>query len=82
MMERKGSRDLIQGTLDMLILKTLGRGAMYGMRSLLLSSNARPTSFAWKKERFIRHSIAWSWLDSSKASGSVLKRTVGQSFIN
>jgi PadR family transcriptional regulator len=30
MMERKGSRDLIQGTLDMLILKTLGRGAMYG----------------------------------------------------
>jgi transcriptional regulator len=29
-MERKPSRDLIQGTLDMLILKTLGRTAMHG----------------------------------------------------
>jgi PadR family transcriptional regulator PadR len=29
-MERKPSRDLIQGTLDMLILKTLRRTAMHG----------------------------------------------------
>jgi transcriptional regulator len=29
-MGKKASRDLIQGTLDMLILKTLGRGAMHG----------------------------------------------------
>jgi PadR family transcriptional regulator, regulatory protein PadR len=29
-MGKKSSRDLIQGTLDMLILKTLGRGAMHG----------------------------------------------------
>jgi PadR family transcriptional regulator, regulatory protein PadR len=29
-MGRRPSRDLIQGTLDMLILKTLGRGAMHG----------------------------------------------------
>jgi PadR family transcriptional regulator, regulatory protein PadR len=29
-MGKKSSRDLIQGTLDMLILKTLGRGTMHG----------------------------------------------------
>ena len=29
-MERRVRRDLIQGTLDMLVLKTLGRGAMHG----------------------------------------------------
>jgi PadR family transcriptional regulator, regulatory protein PadR len=29
-MGKKSSRDLIQGTLDMLILRTLGRGAMHG----------------------------------------------------
>ena len=29
-MSKSGSRDLIQGTLDMLVLKTLGRGALHG----------------------------------------------------
>lgn len=29
-MSKAGARDLIQGTLDMLVLKTLARGAMHG----------------------------------------------------
>ena len=59
--------DLVRGTLDLLILKTLSWGPMHGLAVRAGSSRPPKISSRSKRARSIRRSTAWrdkGWLDA------------------
>ena len=61
--QRESRGELVQGTLDMLILKTLTRGPQHGYGIAQSSSRHRTKCCVAKKARCIRRCIAWSSTD-------------------
>ena len=57
--EIMAKRDLIQGTLDMLVLKTLAPGPMHGYAIAVAIDTAQQKSFAWRKVHSILLYTGW-----------------------
>ena len=65
--------ELMQGTLDMLILRTLVLGPLTGTKSPGTSSAPRMTCCRLSMGRFTRRSIAWSAKAGSRRGGKCPK---------
>ncbi len=71
--------DLLQGTLDMLILKAVSLGRLHGYGVLLRISKSQASSSSFSKARCTRRCTAWNTVKRSSMSG--VKATIidGQS---
>ena len=65
-----GDKALMQGTLDMLILKTLTRGVMHGYAIVEFIQQGPTTSCAWRKARSIPRFTASNCAACSPPNGA------------
>jgi hypothetical protein len=73
--------DLLQGTLDMLILRVLARGEMHGWGIVDRMRQLSRTPSNWEKARFTLPSIAWRPRAGSRPNGRLRTTTARRSII-
>ena len=68
-MSKEAPLDLLQGTLDMLVLKAVSLGPLHGYGVLLRIQQISQNRLEIQQGSLIRRSTGWSMRDGSPASG-------------
>ena len=81
MAQKQEKTDLMQGTLDLLILRTLRAGTKHGYAVPTISRKPAAVSCKSRRARCTRLCIAWSGAVGSKPNGDYPKPSARQSII-
>ncbi len=80
--ETSAAGDILQGTLDMLILRTLVVGRAHGHTIAQVIEHTSENALEIEQGSLYPHSTAWKTTACWPPSGTSVKTTAGQSFIS